>query len=52
MKEALQDKAVVKTMQDLGAIPAFMDGPQFKTYLKGDYELSVKMVTKLGLQTK
>ncbi len=52
LKTGLQDKEVINVMYQLGAIPAFQAGPDFKAFLKGDYELSVRLINKLGLAAK
>jgi tripartite-type tricarboxylate transporter receptor subunit TctC len=48
----LQDNEVTKVMHTLGAIPAFQAGPDFKAFLKGDYELSDRLIRKLGIAAK
>ncbi len=50
LREASQDPEFQKMMDDIGATPAFLDSPQFKEFIRADYDDAVKTLTKLGLR--
>ena len=49
MRRIMQDPAVTKVFNDADSPPAYMDGPEFATFIDTDSERLIKAVRKIGM---